>query len=356
MDKASKPAVALLFGGRGCEHDVSVSGAKFFFPLIDEKNYTKIPVFISRLGEWLIPADRKDGDSIEAIASGELPLIPVTPAYRCGVGGLFAWGEFIPLCAAVPLLHGNFGEDGIVQGALENAKIPYVGCDVSSGALISDKAYTKILAEKLGIPTVPWVLGIGEGELDIAREAAERAFGYPMFIKPARLGSSVGAARIGTKEKFATAYRKAAELGGGRVLIEKHVKVSRELECAYFKDKSKELFTGIGEIAYNGGFYDYKSKYGRDSCADVSDTSDLPLPITEKILAYARALIRYLGIRDLSRIDFFLTEDGELLFNEINSFPGFTGASLYPRLLEGCGIPPRELVCRLIETARARGC
>ncbi len=356
MKNFNKPAVALLFGGRGCEHGVSVSGAEFFFPLIDENAYTKIPVYINKNGEWLIPQDENPSADIKKIVSGYIPLTPVTPALRCGAGGLFTEKGFLPLAAAVPLLHGDFGEDGVVQGALENARIPYVGCGVLSGAVISDKAYTKIIAEHLGIPTAPWILGTETEDPRMLRERAESSLGYPMFIKPSGLGSSVGSSRVRTASEFDFSYKKAAELGCGRVLIEKYISISRELECAYFKDKSKELFTDVGEIHCAGGFYDYENKYGSKSAAAVSDRAELPRDITKKIHAYSRLLVGYLGIRDLSRIDFFLSEEGELLFNEINTFPGFTGISLYPRLMERCGIPARELVRRLIEAARERGC
>lgn len=354
--KKEKHTVALIFGGRGYEHDVSVEGAKFLYSLIDRELYDTLPVYISRSGEWLAPT--KPCEDISRLVLGKICTVGVTPTCKNGTGGVLFpsrqdSGEFIKICAAIPLLHGDFGEDGIVQGALENARIPFVGCDTSAGAILSDKVYTKIVAEHLGVPTVPWVTAIGKSTAE-ARALAESGIGYPIFIKPSRLGSSIGAALAKDVESFNTAYELAKEVGNEKVLIEKYIEVEKELECAYFRGKSKELFTKPGEISTNRDFYDYSTKYEINAAA-VLDCAEVSEDIQKQINEYSRALVEFFGIRDLSRIDFFLARDGTLYFNEINTFPGFTEHSLYPRLLSLAGVNPRELVSELISRARERG-
>ncbi len=356
MKKQDKPTVLLLYGGRGCERAVSVEGSKYAFPLIDREKYTVIPTYIRADGQWLIPDDTEpsrgcaDMGIIEALAQGIADSISVAPAYIDGRGGLISTEKFIAADCALPLLHGDFGEDGIVQGALENARLPYVGCGVRTGALLCDKGYTKLIAEYLRIPVADWIYSkSAEGEMS-AKRRAEARLSYPMFIKPACLGSSVGAARVCGEQEFCEAYRRAAALGES-VLIEECVDVEKELECAYFSAKGKEIFTELGEIRYDGGFYDYDSKYGSDSCATVSSASCVTEEMRKKVREIAGILCRFFGVRHLCRIDFFLSRDGRLLFNEINTFPGFTEGSLYPRLLQRSGVCPEELLNLLIEAA-----
>ena len=349
MKSITKNTVALIFGGRGYEHDVSVEGAKFVFPLIDRSRYKALPIYIKKSGEWTIP---KGGVSAspEEIVTEKVDLEVVHPTFAKRVGGISYGDKFIPIRCAFPLLHGDYGEDGVIAGVLKNSNIPFIGCDVEAGALCSDKAYTKIVAEHLGIPTAKWTLGYGStiASARRAKERAEKLFSYPMFIKPCGLGSSVGASPVRSESEFDVAYLKAARLGCGRVLIEELISIEKELECAYFATKGKELFTNLGQISCNSSFYDYSEKYSNASSARVDATSDATEKITEKIKEYSKLLTDIIGIRDIARIDYFLTRDGEIIFNEINTMPGFTGGSLYPRLLETCGINPSRLVNLLI--------
>lgn len=389
MKDKSKKHILFIFGGRGCERDISVRSADFVYPLLDRSRYTVTPVYIQKNGAWLMPRPTvKDGSAsceahpenteffscfreknnekvpknsytgikitlsehIEALVRGECEGAECAPAFIGGCCGIIFDGGFIPVDCAVPLLHGDFGEDGVVQGALENAKIPYIGCKVGAGAIICDKGITKLIAERLNIPTAPWIYSVASEGAPLAKTRAEAALGYPMFIKPATLGSSVGAAKVLSERDFISAYEGAASVCD-RILIEKCISIKKELECAYFATKSKEIFTKIGEISYTGGFYDYDSKYAVSSEAVVSDSSDIPSALCERIHLYAKELCLTLGVRQISRIDFFLTVDGELIFNEINTMPGFTGGSLYPRLLSECGLATGEALSLLIEDA-----
>ena len=349
--KNELPAVALIFGGRGYEHDVSVMGARFLYPKINGARYNKIPVYITKDGEWITPTDTQE--SIDGLVERTCKYTEVAPAYLTGEGGLLGRLGFTPIRAAIPLLHGDFGEDGIVQGALENAKIHYVGCDTSCGAITADKAYAKLIAEHLGIKTVPFILSVDE-ELTSAQHRAEAKLSYPMFIKPARLGSSIGARAVNSPEEFGDCYAEAARLGRGRVLIEEKIPIHRELECAYFAGKSKDIFTLPGEIRLESGSYDYDTKYSKDSTARICERAEIDEKTANELVSQAKKLVRFLGVRDLSRIDFFLSESGELYFNEINTFPGFTEASLYARMLKLYGIPTDLLVEHLIDEAIAR--
>ena len=335
--KNELPAVALIFGGRGYEHDVSVMGARFLYPKINGARYNKIPVYITKDGEWITPTDTRE--SIDGLVERTCKYTEVAPAYLTGEGGLLGRLGFTPIRAAIPLLHGDFGEDGIVQGALENAKIHYVGCDTSCGAITADKAYTKLIAEHLGIKTVPFILSVDE-ELTSAQHRAEAKLSYPMFIKPARQGSSFGAGVAKTREDFGRTLRAAIKAGDGRVLIEKYIDNRAELECAYLGACGKQLFTPSGEITCQG-FYDYDTKYKEDSEAKVTPDSSYDARFGDTLREWSRLLVEHLGIRHLARLDFFLSGE-RLYFNEINTFPGFTESSLYPRLVAKLGISPSE--------------
>lgn len=348
--------LALLFGGRGYERDVSISGAEFLLSKVDKEKYKTTLVHITEEGEWQIPLE--ETDSIAALVKQTCKATAVAPVFIGGRGGLVSRGGFTEISVAFPLLHGDYGEDGIVQGALENARIPFVGQGTKTGALLSDKIYTKIVAEHLGIPTAKWTLGIRDSRIytkSRAKATAEKAFSYPIFLKPSSLGSSVGASAVLCEEGFDPAYTLAESLGDGRVLLEECLDVKRELECAYFSAFGKELFTNIGEISYTDGFYDYDSKYSGASKASVRTAADITCETRKQILEYSKSLVSYFGIRDLSRIDFFLTQDGRLLFNEINTLPGFTESSLYPRLLEEAGVDTQSLITSLLQNAMERG-
>ena len=345
--KSTKSTALLLYGGKGCEADVSEKGAIYLRSLIPSDSYNLIPVFIDKRGGWFI---KEPGNT-----APPSPESAVTPAIKGGLGGISTSDGFLWADCAFPLLHGDFGEDGVIQGALAAANIPYVGADNYLGPLAMDKAYTKIIAESLGVKCAKSVLAIRGSDLygmDRAKRIAEETFGYPMFIKPARLGSSVGASAVLREEDFLRAYSAADAVCDGRVLIEELVDIATEAECAVFRVKNKEIITDFGSISCNFGFYDYEKKYSGESGASVSDFSDID-PRTKGIMReYSSRLTDVLGIRHLARIDFFITKKGEVLFNEINTMPGFTCGSLYPKLLERAGIDPSWAVSQMIEDAR----
>lgn len=328
----------LLFGGRGFEHGISVVSARYIYSLVDKDKYDILPVYISRTGRWLATDKKSD-----ILPEKNEFKIPVTLSYPRSV--LVSKRRFF-IDAALPVLHGDFGEDGVIQGALENAKISYAGCGVVSGALCSDKAFTKSIARELSIDVARHTVSLPH---ESAEEFAERAslMGYPIFVKPARLGSSLGASVANDKDELVAAVKKAYRFSK-RVLAEEYISVAAELECAYFSALGEKIFSGVGSIVSKDGFYDYNSKYTDADAAEVTASAEISEDICERVKEQSKALADAIGIRHLSRFDFLLSKDARLVFNEINTFPGFTESSLYPRLIEKAGISPARLVDMLI--------
>lgn len=354
--------IAVIFGGMGAEHSVSLHTAYSIISSLERRGVPVLKIGITRDGAWYTYV----GDTA-AIPAGEWELGELAPTYPVRLGqrsGFLSGCDLVTAFAAFIALHGNFGEDGIVQGALTSAGIKYVGCGVSAGAVCSDKAYTKILAESIGIPTVPWVLYISrasgkkEGYGNVfankttAVSEAIKRLGFPMFVKPTCLGSSIGAGRANNIEELDRAIDTAALAGDGRVLIERAVNSVCELECAYLSVDGEEIYTEPGSIRTDGGFYDFSTKYEGCGKAIVSPTSDVRRDITRELCGYARELVALLGIRQLSRIDFLLDGDGKIYFNEINTFPGMTESSLYPELLRLVGVDFDRLIGILADGAR----
>ena len=326
-----RTAVALIYGGRGREREVSIRGRNHVLPLIDADKYEIIEIHIDNDGRWMTE-------------NGEV----------CPHGGGFIHTEeekFTHVDCAIPLLHGDFGEDGRVQGALECASIPYVGCDVSAAAVCRDKVFVKTVARHIGVPTLPFILTLRDEGIDYAVRQAEESFSYPMFIKPTSLGSSVGASAAESRRELISALTVAFTLSE-RVMIEPCLTDKRELECGYLGVKGKELFTNPGEILCDG-LYSYEEKYSSCRVALVI-RAKLSDPQREAICEYSRRLVRTLGVRDLCRVDFFLSGN-EIYFNEINTMPGFTDGSLYAKMIEAYGISEGTLFGLLIDNCVCRG-
>ncbi len=322
----------MLFGGKGVEHSVSVTSGKFVLSLLDSEIYDIIPIFIDRSGEWLWEKGKR--------------RVRVTPCRKNTAGGIAKRGRFIRLDAVFPVLHGDFGEDGRIQGLLETLGLPFVGCDTSAGALCADKDFTKAVVHSMGVPTLPWCsLSTHFGE-DFCKTCLD-TLGLPLFIKPSRLGSSIGAGTAATPEELSLRVGIASEIGGGRVLAEKYLKNPKELECAFLELGGKKYISKPGEIKLAQGFYSFDEKYSESSSAQVSESADIDEESAKKLCAYAERICAALGVKGLARVDFFLS-DGELYFNEINTMPGMTETSLYPKLAQSLGIAPRALINGLV--------
>ena len=326
-----KRTVALIYGGEGFEHEISIKGAKNISSWIDRSEYNLISVFISKSGEWFID----DGNR----------MIPTFPIFLYGKSGFFKNGEIIQTDVAIPLLHGNFGEDGTVCGALSTAHIRFIGCDVLAGAVCSDKIVTKLIADALKIPTAKWLFS-SEKFPDFIVEKAEAELGYPMYIKPSGLGSSIGISQVFNREQFLSAYINSRRLCE-RILVEKKIYVKSELECAYLEESGKKYFK-IGRVFSDGGFYDFDRKYLTNTRTEAVCTDR---NIEKTVTHFSEMLVSALGIRQISRLDFFLSEDGKIIFNEINTLPGMTKTSLYPQLTVEMGFSEGEFINRLISEA-----
>jgi D-alanine-D-alanine ligase len=353
---AERVRVALLFGGRSAEHEVSVLSAANVFRALDPARYETVPIGIARSGTWVLcpvqdgafPAAVPESGPRAALVpggSGRLIVMPekegATPDLSLAVDVVF------------PVLHGPFGEDGTVQGLAEIAGVAYVGSGVLGSAAAMDKDIAKRLMRDRGLP-IPRFISFSLGDAP-AFETIVSELGRPVFVKPARLGSSVGISKAGTREEFAQGMAEAFR-HDRKILVEEFVR-GREIECGVLESEDGTLTASApGEIVPSNAhaFYTYEAKYLDEHGALVKVPADLPNDLGDKVRKLAIETFRALGCEGLARIDFFLREDGKLLVNEVNTLPGFTNISMYPKAMEASGIGYAELVDRLIRHALAR--
>lgn len=339
-----KIRVAVLFGGPSGEYEVSLASAAAVMRHIPRDRYDLYKIAVDRNGEFRL--FRGGVHAVETDKFGDDPrfLSPLVPQK----GGFLLPGDSavtIRPDVIFPVLHGTFGEDGRLQGILDYIGIPYVGCGVMSSAVAMDKILTKRILSSSGVPVVPFVEVTGDH-----RDAAASVLGYPLFMKPSAGGSSLGASVVLSPEGLDAAYR-AACVYGTRVLAERYVK-GREIEVAVTDTENGPVASRPGEVIPCATFYDYDDKYKNGTAKTVfpADVGE----ITEKrCRSIALSVFRLLGCRGLARVDFFLTEHA-LYFNEINTLPGFTGISLYPRMAcDALGCDADALVAHLLSFAEA---
>ena len=329
-----KRLVALFFGGASREYEVSLASAAAILRGLDPARYAVIPIGITRTGRWLFTHATPNEIEADNWQAGALPAL-LSPDR--GNPGLFVFeGAGRPTRILpdllFPVLHGRYGEDGCMQGLFALSGIPYVGCDVFASAVGMDKATAKTLATATGIPVVPWVFAThGSREKTIIAQV-ERALGYPVFVKPSRSGSSIGAAIARSRQELLDAMRRAAQVDRD-ILIEAYIP-AREIEVAVCTIGGKVEVSRPGEITPpDGGFYDYDTKY-RVAGAELSTAARLSAKQERDVRAYARTIYRRLSCRGPARVDFFIPRGGrEIYFNEINTLPGFTAISMFPRLM-----------------------
>ena len=332
--------ILMLFGGESSEHDVSLNSAKNIYTAIDKEKYHVLLGYIDRNGKWWL-RDSWDDSSHKT----QLSLIP-----GCKLISTIPHTENITVDVIFPVLHGKMGEDGTVQGLAAVAHIPIVGCDVEASALCMNKDATKRLAEAAGIPVVPWVtLTRSDDETNIRRKVKSLDVVGPWFVKPARAGSSVGVSKVVTLDAMPAAVENAL-LHDDLVLIEVAV-AGRELEVAVLGNPPAHKASGIGEIIPGSVFYDYDDKYSPDSSSTTRLDARLPKALERVIRQHAKDAYAALGCRGLARIDFLLSDELVPYLNEINTLPGFTDISMYPKLWQHKGMSQPDLVERLIELA-----
>ena len=348
-DNKKRLRVGVLFGGRSGEHEVSLASAASVIRGLDPDKYEAVPIGITKDGHWLVgegaikmlPEILKGGRRVMLTADPtEAALVPLdrgAGAQRFDV--------------IFPVMHGTFGEDGTIQGLLELADIPFVGAGVLGSAIGMDKDVAKRLCQEAGIPVVPWITvhrWRWEKEPAAVKADIEAKFPYPVFVKPATLGSSVGMTKAHSSEELGPALDFACEYGL-KILVEKAVS-AREIEVSVLGNNDPQASVP-GEIVPHREFYDYAAKYLEDGTQLLIPAELKPAQVT-KIKALAVSAFRALELSGMARVDFFLEKKGGRIFlNEVNTIPGFTSISMYPKLWEASGIVFRELIDKLIELA-----
>lgn len=346
----------VIFGGCSSEYSVSLRSAASVLRNLDSSKYNVITLGITKVGAWYLY--NGDIDSIENDCwfndEDTTPAILSPDKKDKSLIVLNDMGAYekIAIDVIFPVLHGKNGEDGTIQGIFELAGIPYVGCGLLASGMCMDKAVTNTLADAAGIDGAKWAAftetEYREGRVNLA--AIEEKLGYPIFVKPANAGSSVGISKAHNHMELLSALDIAFQNDYKAVLEE--TLVGREIECAVMGN-TQPVASCIGEILPTAEFYDFDAKY-IDNSTGLAIPADLPESVSEKVRAAAVNAYRTLGCEGLSRVDFFLCNDGRICLNEINTLPGFTSISMFPKLFGQVGIPYAELLDRLIEYAEER--
>lgn len=349
-----KTSVAILFGGQSSEHEVSLQSARNVINAIDRGTYDLTLIGIDKQGRWLrfdendYLLNGNDPAKIKLSASGQ--LLSLLPG---ATGGQFidvASGVELPRIDVVfPLIHGAFGEDGSLQGLLRLLAIPFVGPDVLSSAACMDKDVTKRLLRDAGIAVAPFVV-VSRGE-SVAFETVAAELGLPMFVKPASQGSSVGVSKVTDEGSYEAALSLAFEFDH-KVLIETGI-VGREVECAVLGNRQPQVSV-CGEVIANDEFYAYDTKYLNGDQARIAIPAELAADLSDEVRDVALRAYQVLGCAGLARVDFFVTETRDIIINEVNTIPGFTSISMYPKLWQASGVSYPELIDRLIRFGLAR--
>ncbi len=344
--------LAVIFGGQSSEHEISCMSASNIIQCIDAQRYNIILVGITKEGHWVEAAN------LEAVQDGswkesKISIVLSPDATKKGLYRMSEDGkaQFVHLDVIFPVLHGLYGEDGTVQGLFKLAGIPFVGCGIFASAAGMDKLYTKVIVDTLGIRQAKYVPVYKEElpQMDEVIAKVESKLEYPVFVKPSRAGSSKGVNKAANREQLKSALAEAAD-NDRKILVEETI-VGREVECAVLGNLDVKA-SGVGEILSADEFYDFDAKYYNSESKTLVDPP-MPDKMREQIREDAVKIFKALDGRGLSRVDFFLTESG-VVFNEINTLPGFTAISMYPMLWEAQGIPKKELVQKLIDLAFER--
>lgn len=359
--------VAVVFGGRSSEHAISCVTAGSVLQAIDRDKYDVVPIGIATDGRWVLEAD--DPQRHRITGPGQLPSVdggraPVALAPTSDGTGLVvsepaetprALGD---VDVVFPLLHGPWGEDGTIQGLFEMSDVRYVGSGVLASAVSMDKAFMKVVLKEAGLPVMPSVTVTAREWAADPQAVRERvaALGYPLFVKPARGGSSIGIAKAHTPDEIDKAVEGALE-HDPKVLVEVSAEGAREIECGVLESLDGGVETSLpAEIRITGAheFYDFEAKYLPEEHTELDVPAILPDGVEERMRAMAAAAFTAVGCEGLARVDFFLMPDGSLVVNELNTMPGFTPLSMFPQMWAATGVGYGELVDRLLTLALQR--
>jgi len=361
--------VAVLFGGRSSEHAISCVTAGSVLQAIDREKYDVVPIGIAKDGRWVLESE--DGSRLAITGRDALPevdgsLPTLTLAQQGGTGTLTVHErgdvpqELGRVDVVFPLLHGPFGEDGTVQGLLELADVRYVGSGVLSSAVGMDKHYMKVVLDAAGLPTLPYAV-LTDRAWRASRPSCHAevdALGYPVFVKPCRGGSSIGISKVRDRDGLDAAVEEARRWDP-KVIVEASAGVgAREIECGVlegFEDAPAEASV-VAEITVEGDhdFYDFAAKYLPEEQTRLDVPADLPAEVAGEVRRLAVAAFGALSCEGLARVDFFLLADGRVVLNEVNTMPGFTPTSMFPRMWDATGLDYPGLVDRLVQLALHR--
>lgn len=373
MSPSKKIRVAVLFGGRSAEHEVSLVSAQSVIDNLDKEKYEVIPIGITKEGRWIAGPD-----SMKLLKSGEAPgesniIIPAEPSRDLIVSSSRPSPYSLPkgegtIDVVFPVLHGPYGEDGTVQGFLELTGLPYVGAGVLASAVAMDKVIQKKIFAAEGLPQVKfvwfwyneWTESVrttpspssprrGSDELI---KKIETELAYPVFVKPANMGSSVGITKARNRGELINAVDHASQYDR-KILVEQGIDNAREIECSVLGNHDNIRASIPGEIIASNEFYDYDAKYV-DGKSEAKIPADLPEETAKKVRGLAVRAFRALDGEGMARVDFLLGPDGELYINEVNTIPGFTSISMYPKLWQASGLSYAQLLDELVRLAIAR--
>ena len=341
----AQPVLGVLFGGKSNEYEVSLLSAAAILPALEREGIPRLALWMDRDGRLFLFTG--DADAVKSGLSDVDPA-PVSPCHLVRGGVLLANGRFLPLSGVLPAVHGGATEDGRLQGALDLLSIPYAGSGAEACAVSMNKHLTKTLLSAAGIPVAGGFAETVEDDGETVRRV-ERTLGYPLFVKPARSGSSIGAGVARNRAELLT--RIADAKATDRLLLFEPLIVGREIEVGVIENESGEpVATPPGELFYGGTeFYDYTAKYGVGAATRIP--ADLPAPLSEELRETALLAFRALGCRHYARVDFFVTGERSFLLNEVNALPGLTDKSMFPRLSAATGIDFPALVRRLASFA-----
>ncbi len=340
----SKSRIAIICGGKSSEHEISCVSANGILNAIDRNKFEPVLIGITKSGKWLLLPD----DSNFSIVNGALPTVPESGIEVSITSlGLVAGGKQLAIDVAFPVLHGPYGEDGTIQGLFEMIGIKYVGSGVLASAVSMDKSYAKPIFAAAGLSVAAGIV-VTSKNFELPSNLT-----FPLFVKPARSGSSRGTTKVKQKSDLASAVEHALSFDT-KVIIEQAV-VGKEIECAVLQADGRITASEVGQISISSKFefYDFQAKY-LDNSMELIVPADLPAGVQSKIQQAAITAFNAAGCEGLARVDFFYSTQGEIIINEINTMPGFTPTSVYPKLIEKNGINYQELITKLITTAQTR--
>ncbi|MBU4331944.1 D-alanine--D-alanine ligase [Patescibacteria group bacterium] len=352
---SKKLRVAILFGGKSAEHEVSLQSAKNVIEAIDKNKYEVVLIGIDKDGRWHLNQPSRfllNADDPNLIALNKSDQsVAFLPGTTGEMTDLTQGHELGKIDVVFPVLHGTFGEDGTVQGLLKLAEIPFVGASVLGSSVGMDKDVTKRLLRDAGIPIAKFLAFGQESRASIDFKKVKKELGAPLFVKPCNMGSSVGINKVSDEDGFKQAIEDAFKYDN-KILIEEYIK-GREIECSVLGNENP-VASLPGEVIPHHEFYSYEAKYIDENGATLGAPAKLPGDIIQRVQGLAVETFKTLCCEGLARVDFFLKSDGEVVVNELNTLPGFTKISMYPKLWEASGISCTELIDRLIQLAIER--